>query len=218
MACLLVAVLALTASLAITAGAARAWIQICGNDGYGYCMNDWGNSGYQNPVKMYYGHSSNETFSVLAIDPCHDGGWGRAGGTVNSTCPFQSRAMDAYYANCSISEIVFESGLCVGTAPTGTAEPLGCGNYYGSGAGDGTIMVNAGGGGLLDRYWSNRVPPNLPQGRFVCSSGRLGGPLELNYIPPLGVDQYAGCEWGGLNELFRVNPHVGNPPRGMRVR
>ena len=49
--------------------------------------------------------------------------------------------MDAYYTTFSISEIVYENGLCVGASPTGTAELLGCGDYYGSGAGDGTIRL-----------------------------------------------------------------------------
>ncbi len=49
--------------------------------------------------------------------------------------------MDAYYTTFSIIEIVYENGLCVGTSPTGTAELLGCGDYYGSGAGDGTIRL-----------------------------------------------------------------------------
>jgi hypothetical protein len=183
------AALALTVWFAITAGAAAAQVQICGNGGSGYCMNDWGNGGSLSPVKMYYGNSSNESFGVIPVDPCHDGG------TVNSTCPFTSRYLDSYYAGDPVLELEYApKGLCVGTTGSGTAELAGCGNSYANGAGDGTIVVNVGSGNLVDRYWTNRDDESL----FVCSSGRLGGPLEMNYVL---TEPYGGCDWGGLFEI-----------------
>jgi hypothetical protein len=177
----LLAALALAASIAVSAAAASA--EMCGNHGSGYCMDDWNDGGYTNPVKMYYGGGNNEYFGAIQVDPCH------SHYRVTWSCPFTKKRWDRTYHNDPVVEIAYSSGLCLGTASTGDGELQPCGyDQYGDGAGGGTIMVNDLHGALIDRYWTNKTGTL----RRVCSSGYLGGAVFTSY---LGTN--AGCEWGG---------------------
>jgi hypothetical protein len=162
--------------------------QICGNDGTGYCLNDWNNLGVNNYIEMYYGSSSNEDFEARLVDPCHNGG------TVTETCPFTDSGIDeANFGDYIVQLYYAPKNLCIGNATSGEGILTGCGDQYGNGAGDGTIMAWTFGNGpnnLIDRYYTNLFDSET----YTCSSGSLKGPVYLNESYKTG----GGCNWGGL--------------------
>jgi hypothetical protein len=119
------------------ATAARAsQVAICGNNGTGYCLNDWNNGGNGSPVKMYWGNNSNEHFVAVGLTfYCNNG---RVSASQN--CPFSHHNLDQMFNNDIILEIQYSNGLCVaangnadavlGACPTSTTSPA-----------NGTVMV-----------------------------------------------------------------------------
>lgn len=154
------AVIAIAALLGITlftGGTAQAQPSaVCGNAGSGYCLNDWGNGGSQNPVKMYYGGYANDYFGVFSEDICSGSHY------VTPSCPFQHPGLDSKYLNDIIVEVQYLNagsghGLCAATSGGATAV---LGDCVETGhAQDGVIMVLdpscSGGYHLVDRYWSD---------------------------------------------------------------
>jgi hypothetical protein len=143
----------------MAAPALAAGSEVCGNASTGYCLNDWGNGGSQNPVKMYYGGTVNNDFIYQLEYICN------GGDIVTATCPFQHAAFNNAYRNYYILEIKYMNpgpgqGLCVAT--NASAHTV-LGKCAEQGAQNGVIMI-AGysctfggfqGQYLVDRYWTD---------------------------------------------------------------
>jgi hypothetical protein len=180
---------ALTLAVGIVPAAASQ--QICGDYGSGYCLNDWGNGGVGNPVKMYYGSSSNEDFYVQPIDRC-------AGGDhVTATCPFSSQSLDSDLIGMEIVQVQYAGGGCIATTTgvnnAGAAVIGNCNKVStGSGGSDGTVDV-IWYDSLANIYWSN----NGVNGDLAClqSGGNPG--VQATYLIEYAGEP--GCTpWGGL--------------------
>jgi len=119
------------------AAAAVSFPEICGNAGYGYCMNDW-NGGAGAAVKMYYGHNSNEHFQVEAVSlAC---GHGR----VTLTCPFTggNSWMNSRFLDDQIWVIYYpDHNQCVGDNGFGGGYLTTCPDLSGQGGGNGVIGI-----------------------------------------------------------------------------
>lgn len=171
--------------------------QICGNNGTGYCMNDWNGGLNNNPVKMYYGGSSNENFFTYRIDPCNSSPPDR----VTETCPF---TLGSGYNAALAGHIIFEVGYgttpyCIGTTGVQAGGPTailtGCPGVNGSGGGNGTIWVQWNTGIAITRYWADTFYQNAGESccaaaPFVVSGGNPGQPLYM-------ADQGFQTVWGG---------------------
>lgn len=177
-----VAALALVAGFS-TQGAAASSSQVCGNEGSGYCLNDWGGGGHSgDAVKMYYGGTSNDDFYVQDVNRCN-GGY-----TVTATsygdpsnCPFGDVSLDNTYRGQPIVQITYinNSAMCVGSTSSDYAVLASCANpITGSGGGTGVIMIQEGGGPptfFVDRYASDQHSA----ARFLTSGGNVG--VQANY-------------------------------------
>jgi hypothetical protein len=185
------AILVLTTAFS-AAGAANAQTQsLCGDGGSGYCMNDWGNGGSGNPVKMYYGGYSNDSFFLEAVDLCSSSSY------VTSTCPFTNTAIDRSLEGEWIAQIVYtNNGLCVGTNSDGDGVLTGCNSTTsGTGGGTGTIVVLASNSGcpqtnsqgiLVNRYYTDVNSVDEEE----ASGGSVGSNLNLE-------NGTSGTCWGG---------------------
>ena len=175
----LIASTGLCMGLAVATGAAPAFAQtqICGNGGTGYCMNDWNNGGYGNPVKMFNGNNSNENFTVQTINRC-------GGVSTGGNCPFVDHNLDAIggkivqirYANTS---------LCIAANTANGQAVLGACNNVSTGTGGdtGTVFVDDG-VELFSVYYTNQHNPNATgdsdEPYCALSGGNPGQPLFLN--------------------------------------
>jgi hypothetical protein len=182
------AALGLAGVLALGAGiapAAASQQQICGDYGSGYCLNDWGNGGIGNAVKMYYGNSSNEDFYVQAIDRC--GG----GDKVTASCPFTNRSIDSDLIGDEIVQVRY-GGNCIASSAGGAAVMGKCNTpSTGNGGAMGTVDV-IWLGSLANIYWANEAA-----GDVAClqSGGNPG--LQATYLVEYAGEP--GCtSWGGL--------------------
>jgi len=187
----LAAVFSLFVALIMPAASSASTIQVCGNGGSGYCMNNWNGAGTW--VKMYYGGTVNDSFKIIHLTGDCNGGHVSNGGT-HGNCPFADPDLDQQYAGAQIDEVQsIQTGLCVSGA--GGQGVLGaCGSSSGSGAATGAIMIEVRPLGcnyhnteLVDRYWSDfnsGVPP-----AYVTSGGNPG--LGLN------LDAASATCWGG---------------------
>jgi hypothetical protein len=151
-------VMVATLSLLSPGTAHAAQVQVCGNNGTGYCLNDWGNGGLNNPVKMYWGNNSNEHFVAVLTSWCNNG-------HVRSDCPFQHASLNQQYDGANIVQIEYLNGYCIGTNANADAVLGLCPNANATPS-NGTIMIEprtpcGGGVGngpstyLVDRYWSD---------------------------------------------------------------
>jgi hypothetical protein len=187
------AALGLSAALAVAAGVSPASAtqqQICGNNGTGDSLNDWGNGGAQNPVKMYYGNSSNEGFFTQAVPRC-GGGY-----KVTATCPFSNTLVDSELKGFEIVQVAYEgTGGCIATDDSGDGYAVmgGCNfNSNGTGGSAGTVYVNWY-GSLVSVYWSNEY--SAPGDILCLESGGNPG-FQAYFTISNGT---SGCtEWGGL--------------------
>jgi hypothetical protein len=192
------AILVLTTLLSI-AGTANAQTQsLCGDGGSGYCMNDWNNGGSGNPVKMYYGGYSNDSFFLEAVDLCSSDPF------VTSSCPFTNTAIDRALEGEWIAQIVYSNnGRCIGTNSEGDGVLANCNNTTtGTGGGTGTIVVLGSNNGcsqtnsrgiLVNRYYTdvNGVDEEL------ASGGSVGSNLNLEAGD-------SGTCWGGSGWTLSV--------------
>jgi hypothetical protein len=178
--------LCLGLTLAMGAAPAFAQTQICGNQGSGYCMNDWNNGGYGNPVKMYNGNVSNEDFWVQKIDRC------AGGSTVTSSCPFNDHNIDAGLGGTIFQIRYANTSLCLAANTANGQSVLGACNSVNTGTGGDTGTVYVGGDFTLFSVYYTNLHNN---GDLYCveSGGNPGQPVYLN------VDFFpSGCtEWGG---------------------
>jgi len=172
----LAAGLLIAMAITLTGGSAQAatWPEICGNQGTGYCLNDWNNTsgGY---VLMYYGGYTNDAFSLDHLT----GACGH--GYVTSNCPFTHASIDSALSGKPIYRLRYlnHSGQCIASS-TGYFALLGtCPDNNGNGGALGTLMVGdatpltCGGtipGHLIDRYASD----NLGREAALQSGGNPG--------------------------------------------
>lgn len=71
------------------------------NNGTGWCLDDWnGSTAIGNPVKAYYGGSTNQAWA-------EDVGVNRCGGTVTTKCPFTNAALDSRYFGYPIVQFIY---------------------------------------------------------------------------------------------------------------
>jgi len=162
---------------------------LCGNGGTGYCLNDWNNGGNGNPIKMYYGHSSNETFNIYYLTGmCGDGHV-----HTSPACPFANGSgLNAQYNTSVIVKIEYAfSGLCVGTTQNDNHTILTpCPDNNGNNGGWSSIWVLAGESGCFSsfqslfesRYWSNQYSANQYDTSGSLQSG--GNPGVQALVPP----------------------------------
>jgi hypothetical protein len=180
-------------ALGIFAGgpASAQQTQICGNNGTGYCMNDWNGKDF-GPVDMYYGGSSHEDFIAQGIDRCN-------GYVVTMTCPFQDSDLDSEYYGDPIVQIEYvPSGECL-SGVDGASGYLQvvldyCNNVgTGSGGGYGTVYIIDKYQELISRYYSDQT--NSANG--LESGGGPGRSLSDNYSCGGFTLDYC-TDWGGL--------------------
>jgi hypothetical protein len=173
----LAAVLSVTGLVFSTGTAHAAQQQICGNEGSGYCMNNW--NGANQYVKMYYGNSSHEDFGfIFNITEC-------GGGRVTSNCPFADKGLDNAFKGDAIGQIEYwPTGQCIGTTSAGTAWLGNCANNSGVGGGTGSTLIDDNlqtTDILIDRYWSDYYSSGSNYApRDLYSGGSLGAYLYLN--------------------------------------
>lgn len=149
---------AITMAIAGTTPALATQQETCGNSGTGYCLNDWGGHDYANdPVKMYYGSSSNEDFYPFLLGNMCNNGY------ATSTCPINVPGVNL--TGQEIVAIGYGPGGCLVTTAGAFAVLGACPDSYGNGGSNGVIMVTktnsqCPGGGyqsyFVDRYWSNK--------------------------------------------------------------
>jgi hypothetical protein len=171
----------LTLGVGVTPAHASASVQICAQHGTGYCLNDWGDGGSGNPVKMYDNdYTQNNNFELDLIDACDgndyitsacESGWGSEGSYL---AEIQAVTFEIQYVN--------DPFYCVGTnTSTGEAILVACGTITGSGAGYGAIMAGVDVSGVCspaynlgeeatDRYWDS----NEDALYFLQSGGAIG--------------------------------------------
>lgn len=181
-AALLAAVMALAVGLG-TPAAGASISQVCGNEGSGYCLNDWGGAGASgDAVKMYYGGTRNDDFYVQDVNRCN-GGYrvtARSYGDA-SNCPFADVSLDSNYRGQPIVQITYtnNSVMCVGSTSSDFAVLGVCADpITGSGGAQGVIMIQVGGAPpafFVDRYASDQHSA----ARFLTSGGNLG--VQANY-------------------------------------
>lgn len=163
---------AIVITVAGTTPALAAQRQVCGNGGTGYCLNDWGGHDYANdPVKMYYGSSTNEAFyPYRLINMCNNG-------LATSTCPINIPGVNL--TGHLILAVGYTPGGCLVTSAGAYAVLGNCPDSYGNGGSNGVIMVAnnnsacPGGGNesyFIDRYWSNKDQKLV----YLESGGNLG--------------------------------------------
>jgi hypothetical protein len=188
----------LAVALGLT-GQVKAWatqIQICGNGGSGYCLNDWGGHAVVgNPIKMYYGGNSYEDFyTVVLQSTC--GGAGYITGT--QSCWSQWGSGGANIVGSDIVAIVYGPGGCLGSdQSTGLAIITTCPNQNGTNGGFGTVWALSQTGPLgsnedvaYSRPWSSAYSPSLG---CLESGGNPGVQADASQIDQNGV-----CTvWGG---------------------
>jgi hypothetical protein len=172
--------------------------EICGNGGTGYCMNDWNGGLNNNPVKMYYGGSSNEDFYTVQLNPCNSS----PPGEVTETCPFTvGSGYNASFDGDPIFAVEYAgTGYCIGTTGQQAGGPTGiltaCPDYSGDGGGDGTMWIGTSDGNFaVTRYWINYFYDNYGVSccsdiANVTSGGNPGQPLLM-------ADQSGDTYWGG---------------------
>jgi hypothetical protein len=166
--------LALVTTMAVGAPGASASVGICGNDGSGYCLNDWNGGGLGNAIKMYYGNSSNEDFYVELIDRCN-GNY-----LVTATCPSTDYSFDKSNEGSDVVQIVYGPNNDCVADPTGSGDGvLGKCNYTstGSGGAQGSVFIIDKSNDLVlyNNYWTNYDDsPNC-----MTSGGNPGQPLIL---------------------------------------
>lgn len=165
--------------------------QICGNNGSGYCMNDWNGKSF-GPVDMYYGGSSHEDFIAQGINRCN-------GFVVTMTCPFQDTQLDQEYYNDPIVQIEYvPSGECLSgvDGASGAAQVVldYCNNVdTGSGGGYGTIYIIDKYQELISRYYSDLYSSS----NGLESGGNPGLPLSDNHSCG-GYNLDYCTDWGQL--------------------
>jgi hypothetical protein len=144
---------------------AHAQQQICGNNGTGYCLNDWNAKQTEGAaIKMFNGGNSNENFNVQQLTSmCNNG-------VATSTCPINVSGVNL--TGGTIVKLRYMSGpFCVATNSSGQAVLGVCPDLSGNGGDDGTIFVwwdtgvmtgpcalTTGSqftGYLANRYWTN---------------------------------------------------------------
>lgn len=176
---------ALLVPLALLAGSAGATSsQICGNQGSGYCLNDWGGHDVAgNPVKMYYGGYGNENFfNYPLVNMC-------GSGLVTATCPGLGAAQSSYIGQ-PIYEIAYGPGGCISDNGTGGVVLGTCPDSYGNGGSSGTIYVRVqyapGSCIYINRLWT----AYYGTGAGLQSGGNIGVQATDNYTGTL-------TDWGG---------------------
>jgi hypothetical protein len=178
---------------------------VCGDYGDGYCLNDWNGGGSGNAVKMYYGNSSNEDFSVWYVPRCSGSNHVTipSDGSGDTYCPFGNQPLDEYYNGEPIFAIQYDddgTDYCVGTNSSGDAILTSCPNFVtGAGGGNGTILIedNYGScemtsfpGYLVDKYWADYYDET---GIGLNSNG-FEDPLQMNSS---ATDCFIGTFGGG---------------------
>lgn len=165
--------------------------QICGNNGSGYCMNDWNGLSF-GPVRMYYGGSSHEDFIAQGINRCN-------GFVVTTTCPFQNTTLDLEYYGDPIVQIEYvPSDECLSGVDGGEGALQVvldyCNNVStGSGGGFGTVYIIDQYQELISRYYSDLSG----YAHGLESGGNPGTSLSDNhYCGSTGADYCT--DWGQL--------------------
>jgi hypothetical protein len=183
-------------AIMLTGSSAQAatFPEICGNQGTGYCLNDWNNAGTGGSVVMYYGGTTNDAFSLDHLTGACGNGY------VTSNCPFTTASIDADLRGQPIYRLRYlnHSNLCIAASVGAFAILEGCPDNNGNGGAFGTLLVGdaspitCGGtipGHLIDRYESDY------QGtEDALQSG--GNPKLYAYF----TTQYSTC-WG---EIFQT--------------
>ena len=179
-------------SLLMGTGVTPAWatqIQICGNSGSGYCLNDWGGGDFAgDPVKMYYGGSSSEHFQNSFLSGMCNNGY------VTSTCPALGSAQSSLIGQ-PLYRIDYGPGGCVADNGSYKAVIGNCPSDSGSGGSDGSIFIEVpygpGSCRLFSReqsdYWG--TPVGLNSGGSVGAQATTNGSGSgLTYWGGPGVD------------------------------
>jgi hypothetical protein len=168
---LIVSAVAVLGSIFLVLTPAYASGQICAQSGTGYCLDDWGGGGVNNPVKMDTNGTIHQSFGnyVLTTMCGH--------GKVTGTCPFSNLALDSALFNEPIEAIKYiTNGLCVGSGQNddrALLEP--CPGLNGVGGGWGTIYVQDPGTCIthLDSvHWTNNGGTSTPYD--LVSGGSVG--------------------------------------------
>jgi hypothetical protein len=151
--------------------AAASVTNVCGNGGFGYCMNDW--NGTSNTVKMYYGGNSNENFGVIFLsDMCNHG-------VSTDTCPISVPGY--HFGGAAIEAFKYiANGSCVGTDANALMVLTACPDSFGNGGGNGTIMLRFVNSSCqasnqlfsMNRYWTNKDQTGT--GVWAQSGGAIG--------------------------------------------
>lgn len=148
---------------------------VAAQGGTGYRLNDWGGGGNGNAVKMYTAGVQNNNFQWIDVKSCN------GSDIISSACAGAWGGSWAIGAQTIEIQYNNSPSLCVGTNGSGYTVLTACGDQYGNGAGNGTIMatLSIDGGtcgstakaGLADRYWSVR---NSPNAAWLLSGGAVG--------------------------------------------
>jgi len=185
-----VRVLAASAALAVTSFfglavsghtpvASASQIQICGQDGSGYCMNDWNNGGSGNDVKMNNGGTGNEYFEVEPIDRCS------GSDNTTSTCPDSYTGPAGDYTAQIVYFGISGHVYCIGTGGLGQGVLTTC-NNVGTGTGGGTGTVITVGGANLDKFYDSYESRTNGALECVESGGNVGVDLAMNQLASNG--------------------------------
>jgi hypothetical protein len=151
-------------------GSRRASIgSVCGNNGTGYCLNDWNNAG--GAVKMYYGGTTNDNYIVEQETlACNNG-------VSTATCPINVNGLNT--AGAAIIEILNpRDGRCVATNGNAQAVEGTCADLRGIGGSNGVTGLWFSNsschanwpGFFLNRYWTQ----NDSTWVWLQSGGALG--------------------------------------------
>jgi hypothetical protein len=167
---------------------------VCGNEGSGYCLNDWNGYGNGGQVNMYYGgYTNDDFFEYILTNMCNHGHV-----DAQSSCPFTpGSGLNTDFNGDAIFAI--ESGItnwCVGTTSSVTVATLtACPNTSGNGGGWGTIWISGytsscNGGTNGDNYYENRYwSDTYDEQTSLASGGNIG---KQAYVALTGT---ATC-WG----------------------
>jgi hypothetical protein len=164
---------------------------LCADFGSGLCLNDSQCTVHAgNPILSWYGNSSCEDFITQPINPCNS----TPADQVTPTCPFTvGSGYNNTYDHDEIYAIDYAGGDCVGTNSGGFAILNTCPNPAGNGGADGTIMIFASNGDLVNRYWTNYIyglygTKGNPS--VMCSQGANGDQITLSTGP-----NGSYCQW-----------------------
>ena len=145
---------------------------VAAQGGSGYRLNDWGGGGNGNAVKMYTAGVQNNNFQWIDVKSCN------GSDIISSACAGAWGGSWAIGAQTIEIQYNNSPSLCVGTNGSGYTVLAACGDQFGNGAGNGTIMATfgiqncnaVGKAGLVDRYWSVRNSAKA----WLLSGGAVG--------------------------------------------